>query len=205
MLAYGSFEEALRRLHLLKNWSVFTGEFLCKTDYSELWCYETTYTYCRVKHDEMEGVDIAVDVLYLYRKYKSLIEAGEQVSLPALPSVPLTGWKAITEDTYTRICCLFHSSCNFRYGLALCTCFKNAVIILAIINRASLYLLIWSCLTYWRQGAFRVLAQGYTHLASGRLQGTEVNTNHLQYYHVCCTMKPLMRPAGSYCVYLLLG
>ena len=31
------------------------------------------------------------------------MEAREQVSLLALPSVPMTGWKAITEDTYKDI------------------------------------------------------------------------------------------------------
>ena len=31
------------------------------------------------------------------------MEAREQVSLLALPSVPMAGWKAITEDTYKDI------------------------------------------------------------------------------------------------------
>ena len=54
------------------------------------------------------------------------------------------------------------------------------------------------------QGAFRALARGYTHWASGRLEEMEVNTNHPDYCHVRCRMKPSMK-AGIYVVYILMG
>ena len=54
------------------------------------------------------------------------------------------------------------------------------------------------------QGAFRALARGYTHWASGRLQELEVNTNHPQYCHVRCAMNPSMK-TGTYRVHLLLS
>lgn len=54
------------------------------------------------------------------------------------------------------------------------------------------------------EGAFRALACGYTHWASGRLQELQVNTNNPLYCHVRCVMSPSMK-AGTYCVYLLLG
>ena len=54
------------------------------------------------------------------------------------------------------------------------------------------------------EGAFRALTRGYTHWASGRLEEIQVNTNHPEYCHVKCCMKPSMK-AGVYCVYILLG
>ena len=54
------------------------------------------------------------------------------------------------------------------------------------------------------EGAFRALSRGYTHWASGRLEELRVNTNHPEYCHVQCSMKPSMR-AGVYSVYILLG
>lgn len=53
-------------------------------------------------------------------------------------------------------------------------------------------------------GAFRALQRGYTHWASGRLDGLEVNYRHPQYCHVRCCMTPSMK-VGLYHVYLLLG
>ena len=54
------------------------------------------------------------------------------------------------------------------------------------------------------QGAFRVLARGYTHWSSGRLEEIDVNTNHSEYCHVRCTMTPSMKSI-PYHIYLLLG
>ena len=53
-------------------------------------------------------------------------------------------------------------------------------------------------------GAFRALARGYAHWASGRLQQMEVNTNHPNFCHVRCIMRPSMK-SGIYQVHLLLG
>ena len=54
------------------------------------------------------------------------------------------------------------------------------------------------------QEAFRVLAHGYTHWSSGRLEKMDVNTNHPEYCHVHCTMTPSMKSI-PYHIYLLLG
>ena len=54
------------------------------------------------------------------------------------------------------------------------------------------------------EGAFRALSRGYTHWASGRLEEIQVNTNHPQYCHVRCKIKPSMK-VGIYNVYILLG
>lgn len=54
------------------------------------------------------------------------------------------------------------------------------------------------------QGAFRALARGYLHWASGRLEQLEINVQHPEYCHVRCTMKASMK-ANVYRVYILLG
>ena len=57
-----------------------------------------------VNQAEQEGTAIVdLDGSYLYRKYESLKNAGEQVSLPADPSPPLAGWKSVKEETYQAI------------------------------------------------------------------------------------------------------
>ena len=53
--------------------------------------------------EEEDTAIVDVDGSYLYRKYVSLTEAGEEVSIPAFPSPPLAGWKSVTEDTYQTI------------------------------------------------------------------------------------------------------
>ena len=50
---------------------------------------------------------------------------------------------------------------------------------------------------------FRVLTQGYSHWAWGRIDRLEVNVQHPQYCHVQSSMKPSMKP-GSYHVWILL-
>lgn len=52
-------------------------------------------------------------------------------------------------------------------------------------------------------GAFRSLARGYTHWASGRLEEIKINTNNPLCCHVQCKMKPSMK-VGVYNVYILL-
>ena len=46
---------------------------------------------------------VDVDGSYLYRKYRSLVDAGQQVSLPACPPLQFSGWKVVTDDTYQTI------------------------------------------------------------------------------------------------------
>ena len=54
------------------------------------------------------------------------------------------------------------------------------------------------------EGAFRALARGYTHWASGRLEQMEVNIQHPEFCHVRCCMRASMK-ADIYKVYILLG
>ena len=44
-----------------------------------------------------------MDGSYLYRKYRSLTDAREQVAMPDPPSRPLTGWKLVLEETYRTL------------------------------------------------------------------------------------------------------
>ena len=44
-----------------------------------------------------------VDGSYLYRKYKAQVESGEQVVLPSVPAVPITGWVSVTEVNYQNV------------------------------------------------------------------------------------------------------
>ena len=46
---------------------------------------------------------VDVDGSYLYRKYKALTEAGHEVARPPRPSLPISGWRSVTEDTYCSI------------------------------------------------------------------------------------------------------
>ena len=43
---------------------------------------------------------VDVDGSYLYRKYKTLTEAGESVALPSCPPPPLSGWVSVKDDSY---------------------------------------------------------------------------------------------------------
>ena len=54
---------------------------------------------------ESEGTNIVdVDGSYLYRKYRSIVEAGETTVAQLEPSPPpLTGWKAVTSVTCEEI------------------------------------------------------------------------------------------------------
>ena len=54
------------------------------------------------------------------------------------------------------------------------------------------------------QGAFRALTRGYNLWVSGRIDQNEVNIEHPEYCHVCCSIKPSMK-AGLYNVQMLLG
>ena len=46
---------------------------------------------------------VDVDGSYVYRKYKSLVDAGECFALPPCPSPPLSGWKVVTEENHLTI------------------------------------------------------------------------------------------------------
>ena len=57
-----------------------------------------------MKQAEQEGTSVVdVDGSYLYKKYRSLVDAGQQVSLPAYPSPPISGWKSVTDVTHQAI------------------------------------------------------------------------------------------------------
>ena len=159
----------------------------------------------RVNQAQQERTAVVdVDGSYLYRKYRSLTEAGVQVSLPACPSVPLTGWNPVNEETCQAIapsiprvtsgkqidCCVYIHCDKWPF---FCCCVGLVYTYLAgHVGRTG------------DQGAFRALAHGYTHWSSGRLEEMDVNTNHPEYCHVQCTMTPSMKSI-PYHIYLLLG
>ena len=148
-----------------------------------------------------------MDGSYLYRKYRSFTDAGEQGAMPGPPSRPLTGWKSVSEETYRSIA---SSIPLVTSGEPRAYFTKSMVFILIYCY----YLLTYIGLVYTYlvghvghtgdQGAFRALTHGYTHWAYGRLEEMEVNVSHPAYCHVHCKTKPSMR-TGLYHVYFLLG
>ena len=46
---------------------------------------------------------VDVDGSYLYRKYKTLSDAGENVLLPSIPPPPISGWTAMTSENYQSL------------------------------------------------------------------------------------------------------
>jgi len=100
---------------------------------------DTVFHTYRVKQAEQEGssvVDVDGSYMYLYRKYKALIDSGKSVVLPTHPSPPMTGWLLITEENYRTVglsvpsvttgnqsCAIFVlvllTSCCHRFGVYL--------------------------------------------------------------------------------------
>ena len=57
-----------------------------------------------MKQAEQEKTPVIdVDGSYLYKKYLSLTEGGQNVSLLGYPSPPIAGWKTVTESTCLSI------------------------------------------------------------------------------------------------------
>ena len=46
---------------------------------------------------------VDVDGLYLYKKHRALTEAGKQVAPLPLPTVPVSGWRAINRDSVANV------------------------------------------------------------------------------------------------------
>ena len=57
----------------------------------------------RVDQTVKKGAKVIEDGSYLYRKYRSLLDAGEDAVLSELPSIPITGWSTVNEDTHQTI------------------------------------------------------------------------------------------------------
>jgi hypothetical protein len=55
----------------------------------------------KVNEDGTEIVD--VDGSYVYRKYKSLADAGKNVSLPTTPPPPISGWITMSSANYQAL------------------------------------------------------------------------------------------------------
>lgn len=101
----------------------------------------------RVNQAQLEGTAVVdVDGSYLYRKYRSLTEAGVQVSLPVCPSVPLTGWNPVNEETCQAIA---PSIPRVTSGV---TVINGLVLLLC---RFGVYLLSGSCWAHWRPRSFQ--------------------------------------------------
>ena len=153
---------------------------------------------------EVDGVPVVdVDGSFLYKKYKLLCESGMQVSLPSLPSPPVSGWTVMTGENYQSLAvsipCVTRGMdylfCFLR--LSFYQCFNQTV--------GLVYTYLAGHVGHTGdEGAFRALSRGYTHWASGRVDELQVNTNNPQCCHVRCKMKPSMK-AGVYNTYMLLG
>ncbi len=157
---------------------------------------------------------IDVDGSYLYKKYKALNESGKQVSLPSIPSPPLTGWTIVTSENFQSVAAFVPRVSHGKFYKELMS---------AIPYKANLRILLLIFITFSHpflgllyaylaghvgligdQGAFRALSRGYTHWASGRVDELQVNTNNPLCCHVKCKMKPSMK-TGVYNTYILLG
>lgn len=58
----------------------------------------------RMKKVEVEAVPVVdVDGSYLYRKYKTLSDAGKHVSIPSIPPPPITGWTVMNGENYQSL------------------------------------------------------------------------------------------------------
>ena len=54
----------------------------------------------RIQEAKRDGTPVVnVDGSYVYQKYISLTEAGENIAQPGLPPPPLTEWKLVSETT----------------------------------------------------------------------------------------------------------
>lgn len=58
----------------------------------------------RVKKVNEDGAEIVdVDGSYVYRKFKSLADAGKNVSLPTTPPLPMSGWITMSSENYQAL------------------------------------------------------------------------------------------------------
>ena len=58
---------------------------------------------------------VDVDGSYLYKKYRSLADAGNHVSLPSAPMPPISGWKVVTDNTYKEIVPTIHAVTSGKF------------------------------------------------------------------------------------------
>eukprot|EP00731_Ephydatia_muelleri_P024343 Em0016g614a len=129
--------------------------------------------------DNMTVVD--VDGSYLYKKYKTLTDAGHVLAPLTAPPPPPSGWVTVSSENYTQVA---PDIPTVTVGLVY-------TYLAGHVGRTR------------DEGAFRALTRGYAHWASGRLEKLSVNTNNPKYCHIRAAMKPLMK-TGVYHAYLLL-
>lgn len=140
-----------------------------------------------------------MDGSYLYKKHKTLTEAGHRVAPPTPPAPPPSGWVTVSSENYLQV----------APDLPTVTAGQYTIKKLSNISALSLYTgVVYTYLAghvgrSGDEGAFRALTRGYTHWASGRLDQLTVNINNPKYCHVRASMKPSMK-TGVYHVYLLL-
>ncbi len=122
---------------------------------------------------------IDVDGSYLYKKYKALNESGKQVSLPSIPSPPLTGWTIVTSENFQSVAAFVPRVSHGKFYKELMSVipYKANLRILLLIFITFSHPFLGLLYTYLAghvgligdQGAFRALSRGYTHWASGRV------------------------------------
>ena len=105
--AGGCFAGELSLQHPAESRNLSIGKFVCYslcTFTSGYIIYIIIYIFFRVKQAHQEGTSVVdVDGSYLYRKYKALVESGEQVVLASVPAVHITGWVSVTEVNYQNV------------------------------------------------------------------------------------------------------
>ena len=143
---------------------------------------------------------VDVDGSYLYKKHKSLTEAGHRLAPLTPPAPPPSGWVTISSENYQAVAPNLPTVTAGQFTI---NHFQNHLRFQHCLTG-----LVYTYLTGhvgWSgdEGAFRALTRGYTHWASGRLDQLTVNINNPKHCHVCATMKPSMK-TGVYHVYLLL-
>ncbi len=94
---------------------------------------------------------IDVDGSYLYKKYKALNESGKQVSLPSIPSPPLTGWTIVTSENFQSVAAFVPRVSHGKFYKELMSVIPykaNLRILFPPFFRFTLYLLGWACWPY---------------------------------------------------------
>ncbi len=125
-------------------------------------------------------------------------ESGKELTLPSIPSPPISGWTAVTAHNFQELAdSIPHvSRGNFFLVCLLLLSYATGLVYTYLAGYVG---------HIGNQGAFHALSRGYTHWASGRVEELQVNMNN----PLCCDVNSKMKlpsmKAGVYNTYMLLG
>ena len=125
----------------------------------------------KVLREKVEVVD--VDESYLYRTHKHMADSGIKVAPLPLPSVPLSGWEAVSQDNVAEIFIKvphITSGMYFMYIVCEYKCYHSFFFYIGVVY------------TYLASGAgcnadegtFQALSRGFIHWQSGRIDKLEI-------------------------------